>query len=625
MKSKQNSNREIPRIEKLLRSIDPLPSKEFHQRMDSAPWNMTNSPEIRTVNFKRYYKLAGVLVALIILIGLAFTPVGKVLAEEIIHFFNQVTGNTLPLEPNQILELVPTSTPQPTYYPALLPADQVQPSKVEEEPTPVATSQYDSGELPVLDIITARYLVDFPLLEPSVLPDGYRLQNIRFDADQKAMILTYGLTDSWAGAYFILAQGQNLTPLQIPDDAHVETIPADGKMIEWINDSQSFADGASVVLRWEQDGVALMMDIYPGQDQGDAALQRDDWLAVINGLTACPTSGSAKDYTCEVNRAAAAAGFMPWQFPRVPDGYSFENVYYGVGLTAIWYASPVGELGLVQSTEDFKAKDSSDWFSVPETAIQEVTVAGQTAEYVKGDFVAQPGEDHAIWNPDSDHIRLRWKQADWWFEVVKWGIPRMEPQELADLVSDLTADPAQVEVESQPGDSPEALTIPETYLTFADAEKAYGKKFLKPSVLPENLPFSHARLSDNDDGIMLFYGDFADDKMHLNSNAGDVLLFAQGRIISSFEETYRVFPPEAITDTQVNGHPAKLITGTVGTSYDENGQLLEGPTWKTDDPYMLTLYWEVDNRYFVVQFSTGPESGARLDASSLIKIAESLQ
>jgi hypothetical protein len=622
MKNKQNFNREIPRIEKLLRSIDPVPSKEFHQRMDLAPWNIESSPEIRTVNFKRYYKLAGVLVALIILIGLAFTPVGKVLAEEIIHFFNQVTGNTLPLELDEIVELQQTATPQPTYYPALLPADQVQPSESEEEPTPVATSQYDSGELPVLDSMTARYLVDFPLLEPSVLPDGYRLQDIRFDAAQKAMLFTYGLDDSGTGAYFILAQGSDLTPLQVPEDAHVELMQTDEKMVEWINDSQSFADGASVVLRWEQNEVALMMEIYPGQTQGDAAPQRGDWLAVINGLTACPTSGSAKDYTCEVDRAAAAAGFTPWQFPQAPEGYSFQNVYYGVGLTAIWYASSPGELGLLQSTQNFKLQDSSDWFSVPETAIQEVTVAGQIAEYVKGDFVAQPGEDHAIWNPDSDHIRLRWKQADWWFEVVKWGAPRMEPQELADLVTGLTADPAQVKMDSQSSSSAEAMAVPEAYLTFADAEKAYGKKFLKPSVIPENLPFSHARLSDNDDSIMLFYGNFAEDKMRSES---DVLIFIQGTVISSFEETYRDYPPEAITDTLVDGHPAKLITGTVGTAYDENGQLLYGPTWKTDDPYMLTLYWEVDNRYFVVRFSSGPESGARLDASALMKIAESLQ
>jgi hypothetical protein len=201
--------------------------------------------------------------------------------------------------------------------------------------------------------MTARYLVDFSLLEPSVLPAGYRLQNIRFDADQKAMLLTYGLDDLGTGAYFILAQGQNLTPLQIPDDAHVELMQTDGKMVEWINDSQSFADGASVVLRWEQDGVALMLDIYPGEAQGDTAPQRDDWLAVINGLTACPTSGPEKDYACEVSRAAAAAGFTPWQFPQAPEEYSFKNVYYGVGLTAIWYASPVGELGLLQSTQDF--------------------------------------------------------------------------------------------------------------------------------------------------------------------------------------------------------------------------------------------------------------------------------
>lgn len=621
MKNKSNLNHDISRIEDLLRSIQPVPGKEFHRRMESAPWNTPGPKEKRSFGFKRYYKLAGIMACAMILIGLAFTPAGKVLAEEIIHFFNQVTGNTLPLQSDEVVEVLPTATPQPTYYPALLPADQVQPTEVENESTPVAAPQLDPDQLQDLDSMTARSLVDFSLLEPSVLPDGYRLQNIRFDDSQKALLFTYTSGSTGTGAYFVLIQGRNLTSLQIPDDATRETILANGKQVEWISGQKPLADGASTVLRWEQDGVELMMELYPGGGQGDSELQQEDWVAVVNGLTACPTSGSKKDYACEVNRAAIAAGFTPWQFPQAPDGYSFKNVYYKAGLTAIWYASSAGELGLLQSEEDFKTQETSDWFSVPQDAIQEVTVAGQAAEYVNGSFIAQPGKDHAIWNPDSGQIRLRWKQADGWFQFVKWGAPEMQPQELADLAAGLTADPAQVHTDLQTNSAADTMTIPEVYLTLADAEKAYGKKFLQPAVLPADLPFSHARLSA-EDGIMLFYGDFAEDKMHMNS---DAMVFIQGKKTSSFQEIYRDYPPEAIADAQVDGHPAKLITGTMQIgSFDENGQqLLEAPTWKKD-PYMLTLYWEVDSQYFVLRFFSVPESGARLDASSLIAVAESL-
>ncbi len=621
MNQRLNEKQALSRIEGLLRSIQPLPGEDFNRRMQSAPWNISDNREKSTFRLAPSYRLAGILAAAVILVGLAFTPAGQVLAQEIIHFFNQIIGNTFPLPKDQIMAPVPTETPQPTYYPALLPSDQIQKTGSAPEATPLLDySQLNLDLLQVTDSTTARGLVDFPLLEPSFLPEAYRLRNIRYDDIQKAVLFTYASENAGPREYFVLAQGRNLAALQIPADASRETLQVGGNAVQWISAPTLFADGAATVLRWEQAGVERMLEIFQGDAGNETGLQREVWLSVLNGLTTCPADGSDQDYACAVNHAAVATGFTPWQFPQAPEGYSFESVYYKAGQTAIWYASPAGELGVLQSSDDFKSQESNPWFSVPQDAVQKVTVAGQPAEYVNGSFIAKPGEDHAIWNPDSGQIRLRWQQDGWWFQFVKWGVPAMQPQQLADLASDLTPDVQKVNSGSQVASV--SIPHPEVYRSIADAEKAYGKKFLQPAVLPDGLPFSHASLND-DGSITLFYGDFADDKIQL---LGNMLLLSQGKKEKAFTELYKVFPAEAFTAAQVNGLPAHLIRGgmLIG-SYDASGNsLIDAPVWQ-QEPFRLTLYWEKDDQCYTLQFSTIPGSGARISDEDLIKIAESLQ
>ena len=615
-----NDKQALSRIEALLRSIQPLPGEGFNRRMQSAPWNVSDAVGKRAFHLVRSYRLAGLIVIAVLLVGLAFTPAGQVLAQEIIQFFNQIIGNTFPLPKDQIMAPVPTSTPQPTYYPALLPADQITETESAPEVTPLPDSQLNLDLLQDTDSTTARGLVDFPLLEPSFLPDAYRLRNIRYDDTQKAVLFTYASENAGPREYFVLAQGRNLATLQIPSDATLETLRVGGNAIQWISAPTLFADGAGTVLRWEQAGVERMLEIFQGDAGNETGLAREVWLSVLNGLTICPADGSDQDYACAVNHAAVAAGFTPWQFPQAPDGYTFESVYYKAGQTAIWYASTAGELGVLQSSDNFKTQESNPWFSVPQDAIQEVTVNGQAAEYVNGSFVARPGEDHAIWNPDSGQIRLRWQQDGWWFQFVKWGAPAMQPQQLADLASNLTPDVQKVDSGSQAASV--SSSQPEVYRSIAAAEKAYGKKFLQPAVLPDGLPFSHARIYDKN-GITLFYGDFADDKLQL---LGNMLMLSQGMKEKTFAEVYKVFPVEAFTEVEVNGLPAHLIRGGMLTgSYDASGNsLIDAPVWQ-QEPFCLTLYWEKEDQCYTLQFSTITVSGARISDADLIKIAESLQ
>jgi hypothetical protein len=216
--------------------------------MQSAPWNVSDAGGKRTFHPVRSYRLAGLVVIAVLLVGLAFTPAGQVLAQEIIHFFNQIIGNTFPLPKDQIMAPVPTSTPQPTYYPALLPADQITETESAPEVTPLPDSQLNLDLLQDTDSTTARGLVDFPLLEPSFLPDAYRLRNIRYDDTQKAVLFTYASGNAGPREYFVLAQGRNLAALQIPADASRETLQVGGNAIQWISAPTLFADGAGTVL-----------------------------------------------------------------------------------------------------------------------------------------------------------------------------------------------------------------------------------------------------------------------------------------------------------------------------------------------------------------------------------------
>ena len=618
---------EIPEIEALLRSFQPVPGAAYHHRMASAPWRASSPDSRKPLLASRRTVLVVIVTIVLLLTALGFTPAGKALANEILHFFTRAAGNTLPLPADQILPKVPTITPEPTYFPALLPADEV--AEQHKEPTAVPTPILEGNQLQDLDSTTARTLAGFNLLEPAVLPADYRLQNIRFDPDQQAVYMQYASPLASTGEFFSITQGRNLSPFEIGADARVETITARGQQIELTRGGWFTLDGASestwessaeiYTLRWEEDGITTSMGFYLNEPTSPVYLQQDDMVAIINGLTTCRSTTSEKDYTCEVGRAAAAAGFEPWQFSQAPDGYSFNSVYYKPGLTAIWYASAAGELGVLQSRDDFKTNDSiSDWFSVPDDAIQHVTVSGQQAEYVSGGFTAKAGEDHATWDPDSGQIRLRWKQGEYWFQIVKWGAPEMQPQELADLAATLSGDSIQIDGDQQ--DQSEPISYDTAYLSIDEVEKAYGKKVLSPSILPDGLPFSHARILPYS-GPMLFYGDFAANKMRVN---GDHLVISQGDNIGAFANSFDDYPPEAIETTTVNGIPAKLISGFILLGYDETGQPEGEPEWK-DTPFRLALYWETSDHYYEVQFNAGYRSGARISKEDLTAIAESLQ
>jgi hypothetical protein len=620
MKANPDFKNEIGELENLLDSIRPLPGEAFYTRMDSAPWIKPAPPAPKSGLTGRRLALA-VFLGVLLLSSLGFTPPGRILVNEIVHFFNRAQGDSFPLSPEQIQPPLSTATPQPTYFPVLLPAAQAAatPAKPIDAPTPALPA----GQLQNLDSMSVRTLVDFDLLEPISLPRDYRLQNIRYDPDQQAVIYQYASPQAGTGEFFSLSQGKKLAEPEIGASAEVRTLEVAGKSVELVQGGWMTLDGAATstwekdievyTLRWVENGIFYSLNFFLNETSSPAYLDADERAGVIASLKHC----QAEDYTCAVSQASAAAGFVPWQFPQVPEGYVYKSVYYQPGTTAIWYGNEGGELGVLQSRDSFEKSDRvSDWFSVPEDAIQKVSVGGQAGEYVNGSFVAKPGEDHATWAPDSGQIRLRWQRGDGWFQIVKWGEPVMEPQQLADLAAGLTQ--TTEVLKAQPQSQPETGQVNEAYLSIDEAEKVYDQKVLRPAVLPDGLPFSHARIFGN--SVMLFYGSFAADKMRSD---GAVLTISQGSGKIAFDESYKDYPPGSIEDVTVNGVPGKMVNGTLMISYDADGKQ-SAPEWKAE-PFTLTLIWENEGRCYAVQFHAGDASGVRIRKEDLIAIAESLK
>ncbi len=575
---------------------------------------------------KPIYRFAIAAIIIIILsLGLIFTPAGKALADEIVRFFNPAAGTSFPLPPEEVFPLLPTDTPEPTHAAQLLPAEQIKPVTSQATSTPFLN--LSAEQMQNLDSITAQDLVDFPIQAPGYLPEGYRLDRIFYDDKNRTVNMEYTSSKPVEEPTLHIAQGKPLMQDLAGASLSSEDIQINGTTARLMRGSWEVSPGGGrplwqdypddITILWQAEDITVSVQVQQNAASNANSISREELIKTAESVSHC----QEQDYVCNVRQAGIAAGFTPWQFPQAPEGLSFKNTYYLPTQTAIWYGGIDGELGILQSRNNFSSQEESEWFSVPQDSIQKVIVAGQPAEYVNGSFFNKAGEDHATWNPDSGQIRLRWKNGDYWFQIVKWGAPEMEPQELADLAGTLTNDPNRVDSKEQEKAAPMMGDV--VYNSIAEIRDAAKFKILTPAILPDGLPFSHARLT-SPQSAMLFYGDFAADKMHTNGPCLIVIISQADVTSAAPEDFYALYPAKAIEDVQVAGQPAKLLHGTIMTYGTEKGQPTKQPEW-TDPDGILTLSWKTEDGEFTIQFNPTPASGMRLDKADLIKIGESLQ
>jgi hypothetical protein len=458
------------------------------------------------------------------------------------------------------------------------------------------------------------------------LPEDYHLDQINYDETRETVQMTYSSPKSSSGEFFMITQGKNLELPEISERAEVVAIPVGDNTAElvrgmwWNEDGSSKAtwvDQAGVfTIQWQQNDVAIRIVFMMNDDFYPAYLDQEQMVAVAHSLAQCPT---AEKFTCQLQQMTAAVGFKPWQFSEIPESFTFQRVDYRDGLVALWYTKGAEQLTVSQANYNFAIREADTWYSVPEAAIQPVTVNGAAGEYVKGQLMPAQNGSQAVWDPAAKVESLRWKQGIYWFQIVfSGGEDSDNQQQLITYAESLREEAPLPTSTSQPLQVKEDIWS-QVYTNLEDVRPLVDFEVLEPTILPEGVFFSHVRYISTGT-LMLFYGDFAEDLMHAS---GPVLMINLHWIKDSEPVYPEMFPPEAIEQVYVNGIPAKLTIGYIQASMAEPGQPTPEPTWVNDDG-SLALTWKENGVGISISYQSSYNKW-RITKEDLIAIAESLQ
>ena len=443
MNKSQIENESPSQIEALLRSIRPEPGETYRQRMEQAPWN--GFPSSKNKSQGRKYGFAAAATAmLIIAVFLLATPAGKVLANEVLHFFSRSQGNILPAPTELIVAPLPSSTPEPSYGVALVPAE------LATKPTPTITPTM-VGAPKNLSLAEAEAVAGFNLYEPLRLPRDYNLIRINYDASQQAVYMEYKSPRAGTNEVFFILQGKNLDPFEVGASAEVEIVPIGEYNVEFVRGSWFTPIGSkeqiwenmseTYFLRWEAGDVSIEMGFLLNETFMPAYLTRDEMLTLARGLVRCPspeidvcdgshavpgrqpTPPEVDDRVAYLNVAEveSLAGFDILEPGLLPEGISFSHVRFSPSGKFVWleFGDFSGDLmhfsGPTLRISQF-VRQSSRSISpgdYPPEAVESVVVNGHPGIITIGRIftnIATPGQPtpSPIWQAGTGDIAVQW-------------------------------------------------------------------------------------------------------------------------------------------------------------------------------------------------------------------------
>lgn len=322
-----------------------------------------------------------------------------------------------------------------------------------------------------------------------------------------------------------------------------------------------------------------------------------------------------------LEQAAELAGFDPIQPAALPRDYVLQQVNYWEDANAVslYYAPPQGGDEFINIVESLKIQTPMEVGA--SAKLEKHDLNGVSAEMVSGLWLTKPGASEKTW-VDLDYVnRMRWKQDEVYIEMY---FMLNQPESPARLSKEEQIQTAKSMVDRSLLSLPApTLTLADTAFTsVAEIQQFVDFPILQPALLPENMPFSHARLLG--DTLVLFYGAFSQDKIR---TTGDVLTvseyMAEGSLEESLKDLIDDYPAEAMSVATVNGLDAVVFKGSINTEAAEAGKPTPPSAWA--DEGELGLFYKQDNQMFAIHFRPGANSGLRLTVSDLQKIAESMK
>lgn len=338
-----------------------------------------------------------------------------------------------------------------------------------------------------------------------------------------------------------------------------------------------------------------------------------------DGLYHCETSSGK---VCSVSDARQAFNGQLMELGMIPVGYFLSAIEGRDGYATISYSSSNRDrlLLLVQHPADKIPEETV--FKVGSSAtVEPVTVHGGEAEYVRGTFSYQDGDQEAVWSEETAQQTIRWQQNGLRFSLINSGeqLSRAELIQAAESITDQPVTIAEPPVEAEKRGWEMMQEIYPDSLTEVGAKAGFMPWL--PAEMPVSLPLLGAVFEEKSQMVTVFFLDISQGNMDMSTSGLQLkqrLTPDSGRSLAgSFQIAAEIDDPAEMAEivpaveviTLPGGQSAQYAAGT----WMETG---DGWQWNDTGGFISRLRWQMADRDF--ELST---FGTQLTKEDLARIA----
>ena len=584
------------KIEELLTKIQPMPSEQFHKKMEQASWRVGQGQSGRAIENSFRVRIAFIMMALVIIATLIATPQGRAWAQEVFQFFKKVNFTTIPIsvEEQQWIN-APVEQYDLPLVPVIIPTLAPEMMALAECQSPHNVQSY------ACQVAYAESKLSLDIKEFPKTPDGWIFKTLTVDISSQITSISY-THYSEHGAQFVLRQGLGKFPTEyglwsmVPAD-RVETVNISSLSGEYVQGSFSLSQGDNAWrwngedytqrLAWNDGTRWYYIEVWP---PSPGHISRNQLIELAASLADSPLEQPDPlnlDSLSSISDAEKYSGLDLKAPTMLPLGYSFSYArYFSFNNEVHLHYNEMGGEDLV--VYEWKGKpDNFDALANIFKNYEMVKVHGEPAFYAIPESVSQY---------ESSYLFLSWRNGELNYKMYfyfdpSWGGGMLDKSKMLAIAESMDDINDYKRSDSKPYEYVDAY------------EKALGLDIKEFSTTPAGWSFDGVWAATNCIGLS-----------YISTVEQGQLNLSQCRTDNYFDQTD--IPPNAIENVKIGKHKGQYIIGNYG--YDNNGVM----TWQFDLP-LRQLLWQEEGLW--MQISLSGDSVILYNKEDLISYAESLR
>jgi hypothetical protein len=586
------------KIEELLTKIQPMPSGDYHKKMQQAHWR-TEQVQSTTITNKPRLKLAVAAVVLLTISMFAVTPQGRALAQEVVQFFRSVNTTTIPLseEEKESMFFTPEEYELPLVK-VLTPALSPELARLPECQSTQNARSY------TCQVAYAESKLGFNLKELPVQPEGWVLESVYFDPISKKAFTSYKI-DITYNSYSSLTLTQGLGENPIVSNYPLGAVPSD--RIEFVKIGSyngEYVRGAFDIsnntneLRWNDsddwqrlawgDGTRWFFISLFANTNSAKSIGRDQLIELAESLVDKPnktTTPLDPDFLYSISDAEELSGLDLKAPTLLPLGVDFSSAQYLPGSDKVLLRYGINDELVVQ-----------EWMGTPTNFDDSSPTSNLDYEIV---VVNGRNAFFAFSSGPSPYWFLWWSEDEMNYQVYYYqylsggGVLNKEKMiAIAESISDIN-------------DSRSNIFKPYEYVTIY--EQALGFDTKEFPTMPTGWSFTNVSAGAQPDCINISYT--------AEKEVGWLNLQQCNTNMDKYFERYDI-PRNAIERVKIGNNNGQYIIGNL--DFKDSGEII----WNSNLPFRI-LRWQQDGLWMQIVISA--DSTLVYDEEDLISYAENLK